>query len=197
MRASALLGFSALALANAAAIRPAAPKPHAVPATWDGKCWYPTADSGFQLESYLLGRWYQVAGTLVPFTAGCRCISAQYTLNANGTVRVDNSCENRGKFESILGTAAPADATYGADGVFRVQFPGRPASKCPGPNYIVQDYTGDIAIVQSSNFSTLFILSRKQHLEDKVIDAWIQRAGLLGSDLTKVKKTDQSNCSPK
>lgn len=32
------------------------------------------------------------------------------------------------------------------------------------------DYTGDIAIVQSSNFSTLFILSRKQHLEDGVID---------------------------
>lgn len=56
------------------------------------------------------------------------------------------------------------------------------------------DYTGDIAIVQSNNFSTLFVLSREQHLEETVLDAWIERAGLLGSDLSKVEKTDQSDC---
>lgn len=83
MHPSALLGLSSLALASLirSPPKPSPARPHAVPATWDGKCWYPTADSGFQLESYLSGRWYQVAGTLAPFTAGCRCISAQYTLN--------------------------------------------------------------------------------------------------------------------
>lgn len=40
----------------------------------------------------------------------------------------------------ILGSATPADPAYGADGVFRVQFPGQPAPDCPGPNYIVQGY---------------------------------------------------------
>jgi lipocalin len=54
----------------------------AVPSLWDGQCFYPTADSGFQLDSYL-GRWYQVAGTLAPFTAGCKCIFAQYALNVS------------------------------------------------------------------------------------------------------------------
>ncbi|KAI9899490.1 hypothetical protein N3K66_005951 [Trichothecium roseum] len=169
--------------------------PNVVPSTWDGRCYYPAPDSAFSLESYL-GRWYQVAGTRAPFTAGCKCIFAEYGLNDNdGTVRVNNTCEIQGRAVNILGNAAPADAGYGAAGVFRVQFPGQPAPDCPGPNYIVQDYTGDIAIVQSNNFSTLFVLSREQHFEDKLLDAWIERAGLLGSNLDEVVKTDQTDCS--
>uniref|UniRef100_A0A0B7K8X2 Lipocalin/cytosolic fatty-acid binding domain-containing protein n=1 Tax=Bionectria ochroleuca TaxID=29856 RepID=A0A0B7K8X2_BIOOC len=119
------------------------------------------------------------AGTLAPFTANCKCINAEYALNSDGTVQVNNSCEANGKASNILGTASPADAAYGTKGVFRVQFP---------------DYANDIALVQSNNFSTLFILSRQQQLEDSVIDAWIERAGLLGTNLDKVVKTDQSNC---
>ncbi|KAJ1324218.1 apolipoprotein D and lipocalin family protein [Microdochium nivale] len=57
------------------------------------------------------------------------------------------------------------------------------------------DYTGEIAIVQASNFSTLFVLSREQHLDETVLDAWIERAGRLGSNLDEVIKTDQSNCA--
>lgn len=53
---------------------------NAVPSTWDGHCFYPKPDIGFQLDSYL-GKWYQVAGTVAPFTAGCKCIQAQYALN--------------------------------------------------------------------------------------------------------------------
>lgn len=52
---------------------------NAVPSSWDGSCFYPKPDIGFQLESYL-GKWFQVAGTVV-FTAGCKCIQAQYELN--------------------------------------------------------------------------------------------------------------------
>ena len=58
--------------------------PNVVPSQWDGHCYYPTSDSAFELESYL-GRWYQVAGTLAPFTAGCKCIFAQYALNVSTT----------------------------------------------------------------------------------------------------------------
>lgn len=50
-------------------------------ATYDGTCYYPTPDPTFPgLEEYM-GRWYQVAGTIVPFTLGCSCIYAQYDLN--------------------------------------------------------------------------------------------------------------------
>jgi lipocalin len=53
---------------------------NAVPSSWDGQCYYPKADIGFQLESYL-GKWFQVAGTIMPFTASCKYIQAQYALN--------------------------------------------------------------------------------------------------------------------
>ncbi|KLU92939.1 hypothetical protein MAPG_11887 [Magnaporthiopsis poae ATCC 64411] len=166
----------------------------AVPSTWDGECFYPAADIGFELDSYL-GRWYQVAGTLAPFTAGCKCIFAEYQLNDDGTVQVNNSCEAQGAPVNIVGSAGPANPSYGAAGVFRVQFPRQPSPACPGPNYIVQDYTGDFAIVQSSNFSTLFVLSREQRPPGAVLDAWIERAGLLGSNLDRVAKTSQEDCA--
>lgn len=51
-----------------------------VPSLWDSQCFYPQGDLDFELDSYL-GRWYQVAGTIAPFTADCRCIFTQYELN--------------------------------------------------------------------------------------------------------------------
>ncbi|KEF61051.1 outer membrane lipoprotein Blc [Exophiala aquamarina CBS 119918] len=108
-----------------------------VDALWDGQCFYPESDDGFDLEDYL-GRWYQVAGTVAPFTAGCTCIFAEYSLNDNGTVNVFNGCQAGEQNIEIQGNAAAADETYGDEGVFRVQFPGQPPPECPGPNYIVQ-----------------------------------------------------------
>ncbi|EME80793.1 uncharacterized protein MYCFIDRAFT_140879, partial [Pseudocercospora fijiensis CIRAD86] len=147
-----------------------------VDASYDGQYFYPKPTSNFELDSYL-GRWYQVAGTLAP-TAGCRCISADCSLNDNGTVNVRNGCEIEGKKITIQGTATPVSpsAGYGHVGVLRVQFPGQSAPHyCPGPNCIVQDIGAEssgsgcdvdaendddaFAIVQTSNFTTLFILS--------------------------------------
>ncbi|GJC93140.1 Lipocalin-like domain-containing protein [Colletotrichum higginsianum IMI 349063] len=190
--------LSCAAVATAAAVTnetttPSPAIPNVVQSTWDGKCFYPTPDAAFDVEAYL-GRWYQVAGTVAPFTAGCKCIYAQYSLNDDGTVKVNNTCETPERAVNILGTAAPADPSYGAKGVLRVQFPGQPGPECAGPNYIVQDYTPDFALVQSSNFSTLFVLSRQQNPEDAVLDAWIARAGQLGSSLDDVIKIDQTDC---
>ncbi|GKT58240.1 lipocalin-like domain-containing protein [Colletotrichum tofieldiae] len=198
MRLSALSPIlSCAAVATAAAITnettPEPTIPNVVQSTWDGKCFYPTPDAAFDLEAYL-GRWYQVAGTVAPFTAGCKCIFAQYSLNDNGTVKVNNTCEAGDRAINILGTAAPADPSYGAKGVLRVQFPGQPGPACAGPNYVVQDYTPDFALVQSNNFTTLFVLSRQQNPEEAVLDAWIARAGQLGSNLDDVVKTDQTDC---
>jgi apolipoprotein D and lipocalin family protein len=57
-----------------------APEPAVIGATYDGSCFYPKPTDDFVLNDYL-GRWYQVAGTLAPFTAGCKCITADYALN--------------------------------------------------------------------------------------------------------------------
>jgi len=60
----------------------------------------------------------------------------------NGTVAVNNTCQAQGQAINILGTAAPANPTYGAAGVFQVGFPGQAGPSCPGPNYIVQGELG-------------------------------------------------------
>lgn len=163
-------------------------------ALWDGQCLYPKPTSVFDVEKYL-GRWYQVAGSAFSQTAGCTCIYAEYSLNSNGTVDVLNGCQAGGRDVKINGIARPADAAYGDAGVFRVQFPPMPPPQdCAGPNYIVQLYTPEWAIVQASNYTTLFLLSREQNPPDASIDAWLDIAAELGTNLTDVSKITQTGC---
>jgi apolipoprotein D and lipocalin family protein len=161
---------------------------------WDGQCFYPTPTPDFSLDAYL-GRWYQVAGSTFGETAGCTCIYAEYTLNPNGTVNVLNGCQAGEQDVKIQGIASPADAGYGDAGVFRVQFPPAPPPlDCAGPNYIVQAYEPRWAVVQASNFSTLFLLSRDQNPAEEDIDQWLDVAAELGTNLTSVSKTSQEGC---
>lgn len=71
------------------------------------------------------------------FDATCKCITANYTLNADGTVGVANECQELGLPVTITGNASAVDAAYGSVGVFDVVLEGT-GSVCPGPNYIVQ-----------------------------------------------------------
>ncbi|KAJ4309209.1 hypothetical protein N0V94_009036, partial [Neodidymelliopsis sp. IMI 364377] len=137
--------------------------------TTDSTCFYPVPDPKFNLEAYL-GTWYQVAGTPFGPTAGASCVTANYELNDNGTVRVLNTATVGPQAINIVGTATPVDAAYGAGGAFVVSFPGTPGAECPGPNYIVQDYAVDWAIVQTQNWSTLYILSRERQPAPASID---------------------------
>lgn len=170
------------------------PAPSVADAQWDSECFYPKSTPGFELDQYL-GRWYQVAGTPAPFTEGCSCISAEYTLNENGTVKVMNGCQLGDQEITIQGTASPADEAYGGAGVFRVQFPPQqPPVECASPNYIVQKYDLRWAFVQASNFSTLFLLSRDQQPGEKAIEEWLDEAGKLGSNLAEVDMVSQESC---
>ncbi|KAF2846191.1 Calycin-like protein [Plenodomus tracheiphilus IPT5] len=169
--------------------------PNIAVAKYDGKCFYPVPDSKFNLDSYL-GTWYQVAGTPFGPTAGARCVSANYSLNANGTVRVVNTAAVGPQTINIVGTATPVDSAYGAGGAFIVGFPGTSSgNECPGPNYIVQDYAVEWAIVQTQNWSTLYILSRERQPAPAIIDAWIDRAVAFGSEASAIQKFNQTSCA--
>ena len=125
----------------------------------------------FDLGSYL-GTWYQVAGYEAIFTAGCKCVTANYTLNHDGTVGVTNRCEALGLPISITGSAAPVDGAYGGAGAGALEVTlFNQTNACPGPNYVVQEYAvDDYAIVQSPGFATLFVLSRAQNLPQARLD---------------------------
>lgn len=164
-----------------------------VPAFYDGECFYPTPDSSFKLSEYL-GTWYQVAGTPFGETQGARCVTARYEANDNGTVRVINTARAGERQVGANGTATPVSAAYGFGGAFRVQFPQGSGNECPGPNYIVQEYGGNYAIVQTAEWGVLYILSRERQPGQEVIDGWIERAVCLGSNATAISYYDQSNC---
>ncbi|KAJ4396795.1 hypothetical protein N0V93_001017 [Gnomoniopsis smithogilvyi] len=164
-----------------------------VSATFDGYCYYPTPDTSFDVTTYG-GVWYQVAGYVAIFDATCKCITANYTLNDDGTVGVVNQCQELGLPISITGSASAVDTAYGSVGVFDVVLEGT-GSVCPGPNYIVQEYVeGDYAIVQSPDWSTLFILSREQNVTTDKLDTLVSRAVALGSLESLIVTDDQSGC---
>ncbi|KUI52486.1 Outer membrane lipoprotein Blc [Cytospora mali] len=191
---------SVLSLAAAASASPVEPRQgttsngtNVVSALWDGLCFYPKSDSTFNLTSYL-GRWYQVAGYVAIFDTGCKCITADYTLNSDGTVGVKNECQELDLPITISGTATAADAAYGEVGVFDVSFFNSSAA-CAGPNYIVQEYVvDDYAIVQSPDFATLFILSREQNVTDSKLDSLISRSVELGSKKSLIVTDLQTGC---
>ncbi|PSR88938.1 lipocalin-like domain-containing protein [Coniella lustricola] len=198
MRSFAIVA-SVLSLAAAVSAATAVPRAttsngtNVVSATWDGECFYPVSDSTFDISTYL-GVWYQVAGYTAIFDADCKCITANYTLNADGSVGVVNTCQELGLPISISGSAVAADSAYGDAGVFVVTLEGF-GDVCPGPNYIVQEYVeGDYAIVQSPDFATLFILSREQSLTTAEIDTLVARAVALGSVEDKIVTDSQSGC---
>lgn len=169
-------------------------RPNLVPANYDGQCFYPTPDPSFKLEKYL-GKWYQVAGTPFRETAGARCITADYSLNPNGTVRVQNG----GKISDtrsigVVGTATPVNKAYGKGGAFIVEFPSGYPSACPGPNYIVQEYGGEYAVVQTADWGVLYILSREQKPKERKVERWIERAVELGSNATAIVRFSQEDC---
>lgn len=59
----------------------------------------------------------------------------------------------------------------------------------------IVDYAVDWAIVQTQNWSTLYILSRERQPAPVKIDAWIQRAVAFGSDQSKIIKFNQTGCN--
>ncbi|KAF2677964.1 hypothetical protein K458DRAFT_395435, partial [Lentithecium fluviatile CBS 122367] len=94
-------------------------------------------------------------GTPFGLTVGTRCGTATYYLNANYTVKVVNDATVGKRHISIEGTATPAEARYEQAGVFKVAFLGMSGAECEGPDYVVQDFCDDFAIMQTQNWTTL------------------------------------------
>ncbi|KAF2202633.1 Calycin-like protein [Delitschia confertaspora ATCC 74209] len=200
MRLSLFLSSITVASALSVSLSPHGHSSHnkstVVPALYESstKCVYPVPDPRFNLQKYL-GKWYQVAGTPFRQTSGARCVAAQYRLNENGTVAVQNiSIGPNNQTVSVNGTATPASKEYGQGGVLTVEFPQGYPSKCPGPNYIVQEYGDDHAIVQTANWGVLYILARERNPPQERVEKWISNAVRLGSNATAIMMYDQTNC---
>lgn len=138
--------------------------------------------TAFNKEKYL-GTWYEIARFDYKFERGLDNVSATYTQNASGKIRVENRGYNSvtGKWEVAVGKAKPAgDATVGA---LKVSFFGPFYS---GYNVIAIDKDYKYALVAGKSRDYLWFLSREKTMPEEVKSDYLEKAQALGFDTTKL-----------
>ncbi len=131
--------------------------------------------------SRYLGTWYEVGSVKQFFSIGLVNTKAVYGLNADGSIKVENSGNyffNNGPQSTIVGTALPVDP---ANNKLNVSFFG-PASATPPGNYWIVDLAPDYswAIVSDSRGRTGFLLSRTPTVSDELYQELLDRASVKG-----------------
>jgi lipocalin len=131
-------------------------------------------------NSYL-GTWYEVGSVKQFFSIGLVNTKAVYTLNPDGSIRIENSGNyffDKGPESSIVGSAVPVDP---ANNKLNVSFLG-PASPTPPGNYWIVDLAPDYswAIVTDSTGTSGFLLSRTPTVSDEFYQELLDRASVKG-----------------
>lgn len=129
-----------------------------------------------------LGTWYEQGSVPQFFNLGLVNTKAQYDLNPDGSIRVENSgyyLSPEGLKSTIVGSAVPVN-----DFNTRLNvgfFFGQPSAAEPG-NYWILDYAPDYkwAIVSDASGFSGFILTRDQIIDDAEYDQLADRARQLG-----------------
>ena len=143
------------------------------------------------IERYM-GKWYEIASFPARFERNCTCTTAEYTLNDDGTVLVDNRCYNakKDKWQGATATGFVKDMTTNA------QLAGQLCWRFKGDCYIIDladDYS--YALVGEPSREYLWILSRTPQLSQVTYDRLTTIATQKGFDVRKLKMTKQKNCA--
>lgn len=150
----------------------------------------------FQLEKYF-GKWYEIARLNFTFEKDAFCVNANYSLKADGHVKVDN--EERygsidGKPKQAIGDAIIPDPSQPAK--FAVSFGG----PVRAPYWVVEtDYKG-FALVYSCfdlkvyHETYAWILSRTPTLHQSEVAALVLKFKSYGLDTSQLYFTPQVGC---
>ena len=118
-----------------------------------------------------VGRWYEVAYIPHWFERGCSNTTATYTLAADGRLNVLNECIRDGKAHQAHGVAWHTG--QGRDGEFNVRF----FWPFNAPYWVIAlDPEYQWAMVGQPSRHSLWILSRKRHLDFTIYKQLIQKA---------------------
>ena len=142
---------------------------------------------GFEVRRYL-GTWYEIARLDHSFEKGLTRVTAEYSLNTDGTLRVVNrgfdstrnrwkQAEGRAKFVSNPG-----------EGRLKVSFFG---PFYGGYNVLDLDADYTRVLIAGNDRSYLWILARQPHLPDAILAPLIQKAKSLGFDTEKLTYVPQ------
>lgn len=153
----------------------------------------PTTVSFVEINRYL-GLWYQIAAYEEFFNRDLVGVTAEYSLNDDGTIRVFNrgiKGSLDGEEDTIEGIARVEDTETNSKLSVQFNFPLGRLFK--GQYWIVdldeKDYT--YAVVSDSRRSTLFILCRTPQMDQAVYDGILERLVENGFDISALILTEQ------
>lgn len=154
----------------------------------------PTTVPFVDIDRYL-GKWYQIAAFEEFFNSDLVGVTADYSLNDDGSIRVFNRGLKGaldGEEDTIEGVARVLDSETNSKLSVQFNFPLGRLFK--GQYWIVdldeEDYT--YAVVSDSFRSTLFILSRTPQMDQDVYDGIVERLQANGFDTDPLILTEQS-----
>ena len=135
------------------------------------------------LEKYS-GKWFEISSITIGPQKGCSCTYAEYTPNKKGYIEVRNFCIKNNKPSGITGKAFVEPNSGNAR--LKVQF----FWPFKGKYYIIalaDDYS--YAMVGHPNRDNLWILSRRNQMEESTYKMLLGRATELGFDISRLNKT--------
>jgi len=149
-----------------------------------------TAIKPFDIDKYL-GKWYEIARMDFRFERNLNNTTAEYSINSNGSIKVDNRGFNyvTGEWKKAIGKAKTAGDKNEAK--LKVSFFGPFYS---GYNVIALDEEYKYALVAGKNLKYLWILSRETSIPDNIKQNYLKIAQDLGyntSDLIWVEHNKQ------
>ncbi len=139
------------------------------------------------------GLWYEIARYPTDFDENAVAVTAQYTLNDNGTVHVLNRGlvgSLDGPETSIEGTARVVNPRTNAK--LAVRFDRESIKNFEFPYWIIDlgaDY--DYAVVSNPSRSTLYILNRTPSMDQQLYNDILSRLAQQGYDTGKIELTPQ------
>lgn len=136
----------------------------------------------FDLKKYM-GTWYEIARMKNRFEKDLKYITAEYSLNENGTVKVINKGFNpeTEKYEEVTGQAILAGEENEAK--LKVSFFGPLYS---GYNVVKIDPEYKYALVAGKNRRYLWLLSRDNDMPPHIRKEYLQEAMRLGYDISNL-----------
>jgi len=145
------------------------------------------AVSPFRTDRYL-GKWYEIARMDFKFEKNLDHVTAEYSKNADGSIRVVNKGYNfvEEKWKESVGKAKLVKGQESAR--LKVSFFG---PFYAGYNVIALDPDYKYALVAGNNLSYLWILSRDKAVPDEIKAAYLKKAQSLGYDTNKLVWTKQ------
>lgn len=140
------------------------------------------AVTNFEKEKYL-GKWYEIVRFDFKFEKDLNNTTAEYSLNENGTIKVDNNGFNtkKGEWEQAIGKAKFVESDTVA--MLKVSFFG---PFYAGYNVIALDDEYKYALVAGSSLKYLWILSRETTIPEEVKSNYLKIAEEIGYDTTQL-----------